>query len=71
MAQATQELRAELRNRVLARTGRRVKNLEVQFNAENIVLLGQAGSFHVKQLAQQGIQEFLPSARLKNAIIVA
>jgi len=71
MGKATQDLRVELRNRVLARTGRRVRNLDVQFKAERIVLHGQAGSYHVKQLAQEGVQEFLPSVRLENAIVVA
>ena len=71
MGLATQELREEVRNRILARTGRRVRNLDIQLTGEGIVLLGQAGSYHVKQLAQQGVQEYLPSLRLENAIVVA
>jgi hypothetical protein len=58
--------------RVAARTGRRVRNLvvEVTSGGEGIVLRGHADSFHVKQLAQQGVLEVLPNAHLENAIIV-
>ena len=58
--------------RVTDRTGRRVRNLvvEVTGSGECVVLRGQANSFHVKQLAQQGAREALPNAQLKNAIVV-
>jgi hypothetical protein len=58
--------------RVVDRTGRRVKNLvvEVLGSGEAVVLRGRANSFHVKQLAQQGAREALPNARLENAIEV-
>jgi hypothetical protein len=64
-------LRRELTNRVQARTGRRVRNLAVDCSAERVVLRGVAGSFHVKQLAQQSVREVLPDVRLENAIEVA
>jgi hypothetical protein len=58
--------------RVVDRTGRRVKNLvvEVTSSGECVVLRGQATCYHVKQLAQQGAREALPNARLENAIVV-
>jgi hypothetical protein len=58
--------------RVAERTGRRVKNLVVELEAAGgrIVLRGRAKSYHVKQLAQQGVREALPNARLENAIVV-
>ena len=58
--------------RVADRTSRRVKNLvvEVTGSGDSVVIRGQANSFHVKQLAQQGAREALPEARLENAIVV-
>jgi hypothetical protein len=58
--------------RIAERTGRRVRNLEVEIcsRGENVVLRGRTNSFHVKQLAQQGAREALPNARLENAIVV-
>ena len=59
-----------LKERVLARTGRRVRGLTVEVREEKIVLRGQADSFHVKQLAQHGVWDLLPTAKLENAIEV-
>jgi hypothetical protein len=64
-------LRAELENRVVARTGRRIRNLDIELLPEGVVLRGQTMSFHVKQLAQQGVREFLPDIQLQNAIQVS
>jgi hypothetical protein len=71
MPENLRQLRAELEDRVLARTGRRVLDLDIQLLPERVVLHGRAGSFHVKQLAQHGIRECLPNVRLENAIEVA
>jgi hypothetical protein len=65
------KLRVDLENVVLARTGRRIRNLDIELQPERIILHGQAFSFHVKQLAQQGVREMLPNVRLENAIEVA
>ena len=65
------QMRVELENRVLARTGRRIRNLDIRLDPEGVVLHGQTMSYHVKQLAQQGVREFLPNIRLENAIQVA
>jgi hypothetical protein len=59
--------------RVVARTGRRVKNLSVEFadsQGSRVVLRGQADSYHVKQLAQHAAREALPHACVENAILV-
>ena len=64
------KLRTDLERVVLARTGRRVRDLGIELRAERIVLHGRAVSFHVKQLAQQGVREILPHVQLENAIEV-
>jgi hypothetical protein len=58
--------------RVVARTGRRVKNLSVELGEGQgrVVLRGRTNSYHVKQLAQHAAREALPNARVENAIIV-
>lgn len=65
------QLQVELESHVLARTGRRVHDLGIELLPERVVLKGRAASFHVKQLAQQGVRECLPNVRLENAIVVA
>jgi hypothetical protein len=64
------QLRNELFSRVLARTGRRVRNLTIELLPERVILRGEAATFHVKQLAQHGVREMLPEVRLENAITV-
>lgn len=61
-----------LTQRVLERCGRRVRNLvvEVALTGDAVTLRGRASSFHVKQLAQQGVRDALPAAMLDNAIVV-
>jgi hypothetical protein len=63
-------LQKELEQRVLARTGRRVRNLAIELSSERIVLRGRADTYYVKQLAQHGIRDVLPQVRLENAIVV-
>jgi hypothetical protein len=64
-------LRAELENRILVRTGRRVRNLDIKLSAEGVTLKGQTQTFYVKQLAQHEVRDLLPDVRLDNAIQVA
>jgi hypothetical protein len=71
MPQNWKEIREEIAIHVLERTGRRILNLNIEWQPEHVVLHGQTSSFHVKQLAQQGVREFLPDIRLVNAIQVA
>ena len=64
-------LRKELESRVLARTGRRVRNLAVLLSPEGVTLEGNTISFYDKQLAQHSVREMLPEVRLTNEIVVA
>lgn len=64
------QLRRELEHCVQARTGRRVLNLAVELSSERVVLRGRTATYHVKQLAQQGVRDLLPHVRLDNAIEV-
>jgi hypothetical protein len=70
MVSMSQQLQQELETHVQVRTGRRVRNLCVEVIPEGVVLRGLAGSYYVKQLAQQEIRDRLPHARLENAIVV-
>jgi hypothetical protein len=65
------KLRVDLENVVLARTGHRIRNLDIKLEPERVILHGLVFSYHVKQLAQQGVREVLPDVRLENAIEVA
>jgi hypothetical protein len=64
-------LRDELESRILARTGRRLQNLDINLSSNGVVLRGLAQTFYVKQLAQHGVRDLLPDIRLENAIQVA
>lgn len=64
-------LRTELENRVMAATGRRIRNLDIKVSPDGVVLEGQTQTYYVKQLAQHGVREVLPNVRLDNAIQVA
>jgi hypothetical protein len=70
MAPSFAFLEKELASRVLARTGRRLRNLGIELFPERIILRGQAASYHIKQLAQHEVLEFLPGRCLENAIEV-
>jgi hypothetical protein len=67
---STASLQQELEQHVLARTGRRVRNLAIELEAERVVLRGCAASYHIKQLAQHGVRDILPQVCLENAIVV-
>jgi hypothetical protein len=69
-SQTSTQLQSQLTHHVRQRTGRRVRGLAVEFCSEGIILHGQADSYYVKQLAQQGIRELLPNVVLQNAIVV-
>jgi hypothetical protein len=70
MGQNFFQLRQELESQIHARTGRRVRNLSVELFSQGVVLRGHATTYHVKQLAQQGVLEVLPDVQLENAIVV-
>jgi len=61
----------DLERLVSESTGRRVRDLSVEFRGGRVVLRGQAASYHVKQLAQHGLCNALPrNVRVENAIVV-
>jgi hypothetical protein len=63
-------LRQELETQIRARTGGRLRKLDIQLSPEGVVLLGESATFHVKQLAQHGVLDILPSVQLRNDIVV-
>jgi hypothetical protein len=71
IASSPLQLQRELETHVQVRTGRRIQNLSVELVPEGVVLRGRAGSYYLKQLAQQEIRDRLPYARLENAIVVS
>jgi hypothetical protein len=56
---------------VLNKTNRRVWNLAIEVDPEQVILRGDTTSFHAKQLAQESVRKVLPELRLVNAIQVA
>jgi len=66
----SQQLRRQLERQILARCGRRITNLSVEIRPDQVVLHGRTDRFHVKQLAQHGVREVLPTVPLRNAITV-
>ena len=70
MNPTTPLLQRELEQHVSLRTAHRIRNLQVELAPGGIVLRGQATSYYVKQLAQQGVRELLPQVRLENSIVV-
>jgi hypothetical protein len=62
--------REVVRDRVLERTNRRVRELAVEVHKDRVVLRGRADSFYTKQLALHGVRELLPKVALTNAIVV-
>jgi len=68
--QSLPQLQRELEHQVRLRTGRRVRNLAIEVQAEQVVLRGRAPTYYLKQLAQHGVWDVLPHVRLKNAIVV-
>jgi hypothetical protein len=59
-----------LERHILARTGRRIRNLAIELVPEAVILHGSAATYYVKQLAQHGVRDVLPQVRLENAIVV-
>jgi hypothetical protein len=63
-------LREQLETRVKARTGGRLRKLDIELSPDGIVLHGETTTFHVKQLAQHGVRDLLPNVQLRNDIVV-
>jgi hypothetical protein len=64
------QLQRELERQVMARTGRRVRQLAIEVGAGRVILKGQAATYYVKQLAQHGVRDLLPHTPLENTIAV-
>lgn len=64
------EIASELERCVQERTGRQVRGLRVELAPERVILHGHAASYYVKQLAQSGVLDVLPSIHLENDIEV-
>lgn len=63
-------LRQELESHILARTGTRLRDLDIQLSPDGVRLNGLTTTFYVKQLAQHSIREMLPGVQLHNDIRV-
>jgi len=59
-----------LEEKILGRTGRRVRDLWIEFGEGSITLHGRTGTYHVKQLALSAIREALPQFKIHNGIEV-
>jgi len=70
MVSAHHPLQDQLERCILSRTGRRIFDLRIEVEPERVVLRGRSPSYYVKQLAQHGVRELLPSVALENAIVV-
>lgn len=70
MTAIAESLDEVLMRSVQQHTSRRVRDLSIEVLGEEVILRGKANSFHVKQLALQGVRNILPSAPLRNAIEV-
>lgn len=70
MYPTSSQLQYEVERQVHARTGRRVRDLAIEFRPGAVVLRGRAATYYVKQLAQHGVRDLLPQVRLENAIEV-
>lgn len=70
LQQISPDLRQELERQVAARTGGRIRDLAIELRPGRVTLRGEAMSWHVKQLAQHGVRDILPSIELCNAIVV-
>lgn len=64
------QLQHDLERHVISRTNRRVRDLQVEVLADRVVLHGRTTTYHVKQLAQHGVRDMLPTVELENAIEV-
>lgn len=59
-----------LEEKIMGRTGRRVRDLSIVVSDECITLNGRTETYHVKQLALSAIREALPQFKILNGIEV-
>ena len=60
-----------LRNDVESKTYRQVQDLEIDCSDDGITVTGHSRSYYIKQLVTQAIRSHVPSAPLRNEIVVA
>jgi hypothetical protein len=60
----------ELERLVQERAHYKVRNLRLEWSEGRFVLFGSVNSYHLKQLAQHGILDVMPTARVVNALTV-
>ena len=60
----------ELERLVQERAHHKVKDLRLEWTEDRFVLSGCVESYHVKQLAQHGILDVMPKARVVNTLTV-
>jgi hypothetical protein len=70
MVPVCHRLQQELEEHILVRTGHRIRELSIELRPERIVLRGRTRTYHIKQLAQHGVRDLLPTIGLENAIVV-
>jgi hypothetical protein len=58
------ELEQAIRHRILERTGRRIRALEVEVVGDHIGIRGRTATFHLKQLALQALLEVIGTVGL-------
>lgn len=63
-------LHQRLENQIKARTGNRLKFLQVHLSPTGVVLTGKTNTYHVKQLALTGVREVVPDLPVRNEIEV-
>ncbi len=66
-----EELAASIERAVQLETGRGVRDLTVEINADGVRLTGRCASYYTKQLAQHAAMEMPGGQRLTNAIEVS
>lgn len=64
------ERKIHLARRVNATTYHQIQNLEVECEADRVVLTGRSRTYYMKQLATQAILTAAPEAKLHNEIVV-
>ncbi|MBX9681383.1 MAG: hypothetical protein K2X38_21720 [Gemmataceae bacterium] len=63
-------LHQKIETHIKARTGNRLKFLDIQVTPHGITLMGKTNTYHVKQLALTGVREVLPDSPVRNEIEV-
>lgn len=63
-------LHQRIETHIKARTGNRLKFLDVQVTPHGVTLMGKTNTYHVKQLALTGVREVLPDSPVRNEIEV-